>query len=416
MRDYFDRDLPWDEYRQRQTALTEKAARFSAAAARAKAIAAEKFDAERLRRYTLRPFDLRWCYYTPVRPVWNEPRPALWAQCWPGNTFFMVRPAAVASPEGVPVCFASTLGDNDALRGHAYYVPLRLRNGTRLEEQAEASLFAALGDKSAEDAPVANLSAAARGYLRSLKYKDPDDPRVAPLIWFHAMAIGYSPAYLSENADGIRRDWPRIPLPNSRKALEASAALGEQLAALLDTEADVPGVTSGKISPALKTIGPVAKVGGGAIDPAGNDLAITAGWGHFGKEGVVMPAKGKLAERQFSDAEAKALDAEAAARGLSAKDARRLLGETTFDVCLNATAYWRNVPRNVWEYYIGGYQVIKKWLSYREAEILGRAIEPDEAREVTNAARRLAAICLLQPKLDENYRAVQAAAYDWPAT
>ena len=29
----------------------------------------------------------------------------------------------------------------------------------------------------------------------------------------HALAIGYSPAYLSENADGIRRDWPRIPLP-----------------------------------------------------------------------------------------------------------------------------------------------------------------------------------------------------------
>ena len=53
----------------------------------------------------------------------------------------------------------------------------------------------------------------------------------------HALAIGYSPAYLTENADGIRRDWPRIPLPASRKAMEASAALGEQVAALLDTEA-----------------------------------------------------------------------------------------------------------------------------------------------------------------------------------
>ena len=71
----------------------------------------------------------------------------------------------------------------------------------------------------------------------------------------HALAIGYSPAYLTENADGIRRDWPRIPLPADRKALEASAALGEQIAALLDTEADVPGVTCGKIAPVLKTIG-----------------------------------------------------------------------------------------------------------------------------------------------------------------
>ena len=29
------------------------------------------------------------------------------------------------------------------------------------------------------------------------------------------------------------------------------------------------------------------------------------------------------------------------------------------------------MPANVWEYYIGGYQVIKKWLSYREQELLG---------------------------------------------
>jgi hypothetical protein len=30
-----------------------------------------------------------------------------------------------------------------------------------------------------------------------------------------------------------------------------------------------------------------------------------------------------------------------------------------------------------------------------------------------NMARRIAAIVLLQPKLDENYRAVTAATFDW---
>ena len=85
---------------------------------------------------------------------------------------------------------------------------------------------------------------------QSLSIKNPDaDAKTAGLIWMHALAIGYSPAYLTENADGIRRDWPRIPLPADRKALEASAALGEQIAALLDTEADVPGVTSGQDTP-----------------------------------------------------------------------------------------------------------------------------------------------------------------------
>jgi hypothetical protein len=31
---------------------------------------------------------------------------------------------------------------------------------------------------------------------------------------------------------------------------------------------------------------------------------------------------------------------------------------------------WLNVPETVWDYTIGGYQVIKKWLSYRESRFL----------------------------------------------
>jgi hypothetical protein len=64
---------------------------------------------------------------------------------------------------------------------------------------------------------------------------------------------------------------------------------------------------------------------------------------------------------------------------------------------------------------IGGYQVIKKWLSYREKELLGRGLMPEEVRYVTEMARRLAALIALQPSLDENYRHVIEAAYQWPA-
>ena len=109
-----------------------------------------------------------------------------------------------------------------------------------------------------------------------------------------------------------------------------------------------------------------------------------------------------------------ALVAEATARAISTKNTRKLLGDKTLDVYLNEAAYWCNIPLNVWEYYIGGYQVLKKWLSYREDEILGRALKLEEAREVTNIARRLTAIVLLQPALDANYRSVKAAAYAWP--
>ena len=77
MRDYFDADLSWDEYRARQTALTQDAARSTPRRRGQRPIKAESFDANGVRATPLRPFETRWCYYTPVRPVWNEPRPAL---------------------------------------------------------------------------------------------------------------------------------------------------------------------------------------------------------------------------------------------------------------------------------------------------------------------------------------------------
>ena len=86
----------------------------------------------------------------------------------------------------------------------------------------------------------------------------------------------------------------------------------------------------------------------------------------------------------------------------------------TMDVYLNATAYWKNVPLPVWNFTVGGYQVMKKWLSYREEKLLGRALTLDELDYVTAMARRLAALVSLQTKLDENYRAVTTNGYAWP--
>lgn len=130
---------------------------------------------------------------------------------------------------------------------------------------------------------------------------------------------------------------------------------------------------------------------------------MTAGWGHAGKDGAIMPGKGKVFERDFSKEELGSLG-----------PAADLLGGRTCDIFLNDVAYWKNVPTRVWEHVIGGYQVVKKWLSYREKELLGRDLTPEEAREVTNMVRRLAALVLLEPELDENYRRVTASTYSWP--
>ena len=41
---------------------------------------------------------------------------------------------------------------------------------------------------------------------------------------------------------------------------------------------------------------------------------------------------------------------------------------------------------------LGGYQVLKKWLSYRERSVLDRALTPHEVQYFSNVARRIAAM------------------------
>lgn len=392
MRAYFDPAISHEALAQINSALMNDAARFDARKTRAKLQTSEDFSTNRLLRYAARAFDTRHAYYTPSRPLWNEPRPSLWQQHQPGNRYLMCRPAGVANPEGVPVMFTRCLGDNDALRGHAYYIPL-VWHAAPSSGAPKADLFGTPESETAA-ATQANLSPTARAYLAALALPDPDtDPATAELIWMHALAIGYSPAYLADNADGIRENWPRIPLPATRGALLASAALGRDVAALLDTETPAPGVTSGAIRAELRPIAVVSRVGGGALTAA--EFALTAGWGSGGQGSITMPGKGKTEPRPPQPGE------QAAALGSA----------PTLDVYLNATAYWKNVPQPVWDFTIGGYQVMKKWLSYREQRVLGRALTMAEIIEVTAMARRLAALVLLQPRLDENYRAIAAATW-----
>ena len=400
-----------------EPAFMNSSGEYDAPESRARLKGKVKFDPQAITRYPFKPFDIRTAYLdADIQPLFSRPSPQLLLQRFEGNRFFITRDTADKTPEGPPFYFSALVCDYDCISGHARHFPVRVKNGHRLQKRQEATLFDAIGAKPQQDEPVANLSAAARAYMAGLGVQDLDsDAGAAGMIWMHALAVGYSPAYLAENADGIRRDWPRIPLPATRRALERSAQLGRQVAALLDTQADAPTVTSGKIEPIFQTVGELAKVGGGGLDLDAGDLAVTAGWGHAGKEGVTMPAKGRVVQRPYDAAELNAISVAAKARGLSARGAMALLGPDTRDVYLNDKAYWRNVPAGVWEYFIGGYQVIKKWLSYRELELLGRSLAADEAREVIAMSRRLAALILLQPALDDNYRRVAKAAFAWPA-
>lgn len=368
--------------------LSRQSAGFKPAKVRAKALEVG-YQPDCIVRFSFRPFDMRWAYYTPAGNVWKRSRPQLWGAKKQGESFLISRPSGVAKPEGIPMMWSLQVFARDSMRGHGVAFSARNTASSADKDDSQGDLL----DQDAEES-TANLSSTARAYLAALGLPNPDTDRdTAELIWMHALAIGYSPAYLRDNADGIRENWPRIPLPESRVALLASAALGRQVAALLDTETPVPGVTSGAIRGELRTIAIVSRVGGGALKP--EEFALTAGWGSGGQGSITMPGKGRAEPRSAAEDERYASFGSA----------------PTLDVYLNATAYWKNIPQPVYDFTIGGYQVIKKWLSYREQRVLGRALTMDEIMEVTAMARRLAALVLLQPQLDDNYQTVAAATW-----
>ena len=228
-----------------------------------------------------------------------------------------------------------------------------------------------------------NLSSTAQRYLERLG-ADAED------LFYHLLAVLHDPKYHGANGDALRMEWPRIPLPDwpdgvatgAADELAASAARGRELAALLGSHNSVVGVTVGVLRPGLAAIAVPNTTDGNNM--AGHDFEVSTGWGHFGQGEAVMPGQGRVVERDYSADEHAMLGAASA-----------IWGETTFDVYLNDRAYWRNVPAAVWHYQLGGYQVLKKWLSYRESKILDRTLRPEEVQHFTDTARRISAIVQL---------------------
>lgn len=338
-------------------------------------------------RYGYRPFDNRWIYWEPETKLLDEKSPAYFPHIIQGNVWIISQQKPRrdwSKPQ-----FIRNLGCLDLMDRGASCIPLFLK-----PEEDKLDIF--LNDaRKLENGLNLNLSDKAVDYLKAI-----GTIADAEHLFYHVFAILHAPNYVSENDGALRQDWARIPLPNSRDLLIASANLGRQVAALLDPETPVAGVTSGKLRPELKTIAVVSRVGTGNLDP-NIDFALTAGWGHAGQNRVTMPGKGKVVDRAYTPEEQTAI-----------AEVIEQLG-ATHDIYFNDIAYWKNIPDRVWTYTIGGYQVIKKWLSYREQALLRRPLNQEEVIEVTQMARRITAILLLEPELDANYQAVKQSTYLW---
>jgi len=387
MKHYFDEKVSFASLAGRLSGLKDNSGRFDAKKVRDELLN-HGIESGRYYRYLYRPFDTRWLYWNPNTKLLDEKRPEYVKHIFAGNYWIEARKSE--SRDGWDRGTVTTLLADNFANGLSNFFPLYLQSATSDESTggAQPDLFA----PAKPSGPQPNLTDYAREYLAGLKCGAED-------LFFHIVAVLHAPLYREENAGALRQDWPRVPLPKTAKVLKAGADLGRQIAALLDPETPVEGVTTLKVRPDLKGLGELAvrslalqsrdeppktpsrrkthaALESHATSP---DLAIAARWGYAGQGGVTMPGPGKTTTGTR--------------------------GEGYLDIHLNATTRWKDVPEQVWNYTLGGYQVLKKWLSYRESALLARPLTSDEAQQFTHHVRRITAILVLHEKLDAHYGA-----------
>ena len=365
--DYFNSELSHEEVARLHPAAMQTRARYNPRAVRDTLLARGGPNENGFIRYTYRPFDTRWLYWEADTKLLNEKRPDYRPHVFDGNIWLSAVPHLRKDATQPQACITQQMACLHLIERGANMFPAYLHDD-------------ALGIGGSEIQRRPNLSSVAQRYLHRLG-ADVED------LFHHVLATLHDPAYREANAGALRMEWPRIPLPGwpdgeadgAAETLTTSAARGRELARLLNPDAPVPGVTQGTLRPEIAALAVPATIDGRNM--TGDDFALTAGWGHYGTGDAVMPGQGRIVEREYTEDERAALG-----------NAIPVLGEKTLDVYLNDRAFWRNIPAAVWDYKLGGYQVLKKWLSYRESDVLGRVLTPEEVLYFAEMARRVGGI------------------------
>ena len=350
--DYFDKNLDDEQIGKLYPSAMGTRARYDPRAVRCALRARGGPDETGFIRHAYRPFDIRWLYWEADTKLLNEKRPDYRPHVFEGNIWLSAAPHLRKGATEPQACVIRQMASLHLIERGANLFPVWLSGDD-------------IGNDSDGTRRRPNLSGAARRYLESLGLSVED-------LFHHVLAVLHDPSYRKANAGALAMEWPRIPLPGwpapgngtseaegvpsatgdgasrdarafptteqnpalpdrrtteAAEALARSAARGRELARLLDSDTPVPGVTSGRLRPEIAPIAVPATTHDRNM--SGDDFALTAGWGHYGTGGAVMPGQGRVVERPFTPEERAALG-----------DTLSTLGETTFDVHLNARAFW----------------------------------------------------------------------------
>jgi len=206
-----------------------------------------------------------------------------------------------------------------------------------------------------------------------------------------AFAVLHAPSYQAEHKSALSADWAHLPIPKDAKLFDRLVTAGEFVTRLLDASRDAGDVIEAVVgTDRVRALGPLKRTDGKQVRP--EDLRITVTyWGG---------GKGRWKPRPFM------------AEELPAIEYADAWGERTGDLSLNDDAYFANVPELIWNYQLGGYPVLKKWLGYRQADRRdGKPLTDDERRWFRQIIQRIAALLALGPSLDTLYQDAAANAF-----
>ncbi|MGB3478778.1 MAG: type ISP restriction/modification enzyme [bacterium] len=367
MKRYYDGTKTDDEIAEICPDIMKSAAGYDPVKVRAILNSKKTYSEKNISTFSFKPLDNWYLYYEDECKLINRRRPRYFEQIWHGNQFLLTYKK-----------------NNHAGVWDQMYVTPHL---AELQVTFNSSPFP-LYTRREEFGKYIYKPNIRRDFLEQLcarwkiKYiyetdtlqTKPDCFNIAEELFYHTVAILQSPQYRKENHDLLNQKWPRIPIPKTRKLLGFSAEVGKQVAILMQPDERIKEVTEYPYYEHFRNLAIPSSTGGGEL----NTQVTVPYW-----------AKGKWIQS-------------------SEKPAKKITG----DLYWNETCFWKNVPKNIYEFSIGGYPIIKKWLSYRHKNKLKRSLTIKEIEYVTEMTRRIAAMIELGIKLDLNYQKVKGAAFD----
>jgi hypothetical protein len=381
MQQYFS-DLEDEEIRERYPVLFTPRARYVPEAVRARLRETSSFDPHKIVPYVVFPLDIRWLYYETAAKLLNEARADLFKNLH-NNEFLVAVPEPRQYSEIRPLLLSCTFDLHLHDRGSIGF-PMEIK----LDTQDEAPLFQTTG---AGEGSLANIAEPVWACLKEAwdlrgSYGGHDAKRLVRQLASLCVAVCHSPLYEQEHKEALAQDWAHVPIPKNIDLFVQLANAGSTVALLLDPAKDPTKLFKEILGESLATIAVVNRLDGEPIQPT--DLTVE--YSFFGSATGGWRSRSAEPEECFSPA----------------------WGETTGDLFINDRVCLRNVPQAAWEYELGGYPVIKKWLGYRDHGRRGDApLSVQEINHLRNMVQRIAALLVFHSTLDQLYEAASGHSF-----